>query len=816
MFFSYLKTAVRSIRSQKVLSTINILGLSIGLACFSLFQLYVIHEFSYDQFHKKADNLYRVYRWNNGINGQEPSGDTYLPMPMGPAFKEEFPEVVRSVRMREDWGDEFIRIDGIVSLKGIAFADPQFFDMFDFPIKYGNHQTPLNEISSVVLTEETALELFGEANPVGRTMEIKIDDAFVSFTVTAIAEDLPANSSITFDILGNFEFMANHTVFGKRCLDNWFRSSFKVFVELRDGSGLAYANNHTHERLIAFWKKYFPDSEAEMRSTGAWSGEGTPLSYGLQPLKSLHTDTRLGWNAVDPKNIWTLLAIATGVLLIACINFTTLAIGRSAGRAREVGVRKVIGGNRKQLASQFLLEALVLACISSGIGFALAQMLLPHFNALSGRELAFSLDTYPEVGYLMVGMTILVGLLAGSYPAFVLSGFNPVEVLKSKIRLGGSNLFTKALVTFQFVLSIGLIASTLIIIKQLDFMRTSNPGFNKEQVIVVDASGMESESIYPLFKQLLQSTPQIIGIAGAELGLGEGTGWSQSGFEYKGVHKDVYEYFIDHDYMEVMGMQLISGRNFDPRIAADTQYSVIANEAMVRDFGWTIESAIGQKLDGYYDDSTAQMPVVIGVVKDFHFRPLSEEVSPQMFHQFADYVPYKYFVRTKAGEPTEALAAMEKTWKSIAPGYPLRYSFLDENLDRFYHAEKRLSKIIGWAGGISIFLACLGLFGLAALAAANRTKEIGIRKVCGASLMSITRLLSTGFLKLVLIALIIATPLAWILMKGWLADFAYRIEIPVWIFALAGFGATLIAFVTVCFQSVKAAMTSPVTSLRSE
>ena len=816
MVFNYIKTALRNIRGQKALAGINILGLSIGLACFSLFQLYVIHEFSYDRFHAKAENLYRVYRWNNGINGQEPAGDSYLPMPVGPALKEEFPDVENYVRMREDWGDEFVRIDGVVHRMGIAFADPQFFQIFDFPIRYGNHQTPLNEISSVVLTEKTAMELFGEANPVGRTMEIKVDDAFVPFTVTAIASNLPANSSITFDMLGNFDFMAYQTQFGKRCIDNWFRSSFIVYVQLREGSGLAYTDNHTNERLIAFWKKHFPDSEAELRSRGVWSGEGTPLSYGLQPIKSLHTDIRIGASAVDPKNIWTLLAIAAGVLLIACINFTTLAIGRSAGRAREVGVRKVIGGNRTQLAYQFLVEALVLACLSSGIGLALAQLLLPHFNTLSGRELVFSLKTYPEIGYLMVGLTLIVGLLAGSYPAFVLSGFNPVEVLKSKIRLGGSNLLTKSLVTFQFALSIGLIAATLIILKQLHFMRTSNPGFNKEHVIVVDASGTDSESLYPIFKQQLQSTPEIIGIASAELGLGEGTGWSRSGFEYKGMHKDVYEYFIDHAFLDVMGMQLMSGRNFDQRIATDTQFSVIVNEAMVHDFGWTVENAVGQELDGYLEDSAAQMPVVIGVVKDFHFRPMSEEVMPQMFHQFSDYAPYKFFVRTKAGEPKTALAALDKVWTSVAPGYPLKYSFLDESLDRFYHAEQRLSRIIGWAGGISIFLACLGLFGLAALAAVNRTKEIGIRKVCGASIFSITSLLSKGFLKLVILALIIATPLAWIMMKGWLADFAYRIEIPWWTFALAGCGALIIAFVTISFQSVKAALSNPVKSLRSE
>ena len=417
------------------------------------------------------------------------------------------------------------------------------------------------------------------------------------------------------------------------------------------------------------------------------------------------------------------------------------------------------------------------------------------------------------MSWMRAGLTLLVGVLAGSYPALILSGFRPIEVLKSKIKVSGSNIFTKSLVTVQFALSIGLIICTMIILQQTKYMTSKNPGFDKENVVVVDASETKTKTIYPLFKQALTSRTDIIKISGAELGLGEGTGWSRSGFEYNGAHKDVIEYFVDQEYIPLMGMKILTGRNFDSKFTEDTVTSVIVNEAMVKDMGWTMENAVGQQIKGYSETKT---PVVIGVVKDFNYRPLREKVLPQMFHQYADYSPYKFFVRIKPGNPAPALAAMQKAWTSVVPDLPFKYSFLDESLDNFYKAEKRWSSIIGWAGGISVFLACLGLFGLAALAAINRTKEIGIRKVLGASLPGIVTLLSKDFIKLVLVALIIAAPLAWYFMNKWLQDFAYRISIGWWVFIVAGALAIIVAFVTIGLQAVRAGVANPVKSLRTE
>jgi len=816
MLKHYFKIAVRNLGRQKILSFINVSGLSIGLACFSLFLLYAVNEFSFDRFNSNANNIYRVYRWTDAMEGREPEGDVYMPSPLGQAMKTDLPDVVNYVRLRDGWGESFIKVDGTVRRMNMSYADPSLFTIFSFPLKYGTAQGALKELQNLVITRSKAKELFGTDNVVGRTIEIKTEESFVPFTVTAVAENIPANSSIQFDLLGNFNYMET-TRSGKRGVNNWNRSSYITYVQLNAGSGLP----NDVQKLGSFRHKYYPEEEKELKDAGyKWEGNKLPVRFGLQPLKAGHTDTKIFGGSVEqvnPKTIWILLSIAAGVLLIACINFTTLAIGRSARRAKEVGVRKVIGSERKHLIIQFLAEAILLSVLSLVIGLLLVKLLLPYFNQLSGRDLKFSFSLYPEMSWMLAGLTLLVGLLAGSYPALILSGFRPIEVLKSKIRVSGSNIFTKSLVTIQFALSIGLIICTMIILQQTKYMSSKNPGFNKENIVVVDASDTKTKENYPLFKQALASRTDIAGIASAELGLGEGTGWSRSGFEYNGVHKDVFEYYIDEDYISLMGMKLIAGRNFDSKISSDTVNSVIVNEAMVKDFGWTVESAIGQVLKGYYEKAPLEkMPTVIGVVKNFNFRPFKEEVKPQMFHQFAGYAPYKFFVRVKPGNPAPALAAMQKAWTGVVADLPFKYSFLDESLDNFYKSERKWSNIIGWAGGISVFLACLGLFGLAALAAINRTKEIGIRKVLGASLPGIVKLLSKDFLKLVVLALVIATPIAWYFMDKWLQDFAYRISIGWWVFIAAGSLAILVAFVTIGFQAMRAGVANPVKSLRTE
>jgi len=813
MLKHYFKVALRNLSRQKGLTFINVFGLSVGIACFSLFLLYAINEFTFDRFNKNEKNIYRAYLHINAIGAESEHSSSYMPMPLGPALKQDFPEVENYARLRDGWNGmgDFIKADDKVSNAKVSYADPQLFSIFTFHVLYGDVVNPLNDPHNVVLTKTAALQLFGQENVIGKIVSIKADNDFEPFTISAVTDDNPSNSSIQFQILGSFDYYAS-TRSGKQGVNNWHRSGYLTYVQLRPGSKL---NNATGQ-LDKFRERYYPDELAEIKKDGVWKGEGSPIGYRLQPLREMHTDLMIGGgpvDAIDPKNIWILLSIAAAVLIIACINFTTLAIGRSAGRAKEVGVRKVIGSGKKQLVFQFLAEALVLSILSALFGFLLGKLLLPFFNELSGREISFSFAQFPQLVWMLIGLVLVVGFLAGSYPALVLSRFKPIEVLKSKIRVGGSNIFTRSLVTLQFVLSISLIIATVVILQQLKFMQSKNPGFNKDNIVMVDAEGTNTKNIYPLFKQALANQHAISGVASADFGLGEGTGWSSSGFDYNGKHKSVYEYFIDNEYIKLMQIPLLRGRNFDNIIADDSVKSVIVNEAMVKDFGWTLDNAVGQELKGY---SETFSPVVIGVVKDFNFRPLSHKVEPQMFQHFHDYAAYKYFVRIQPGDPAAALATMQKTWKSIEPNLPFKFTFLDESLNRFYHAEARWSSIVGWAGGICIFLACLGLFGLAALAAVNRTKEIGIRKVLGISTIGVVSLLSKDFLKLIFIALLIATPLAWYFMHNWLQDFAYRINIGWWIFVITGIAAIGIALITISFQALKVAFAKPVKSLRAE
>jgi putative ABC transport system permease protein len=812
MFKNYFKIAIRNLAKQKTLAFINVFGLSVGIACFSLFMLYAVNEFNFDNFHKNGDNIYRVYQQRQAVGDQNARNVPYQPMPLGPAMKTDLPGIENYVRFLDNWGESFIKTDNAVFREKISFADPSFFTMFSFKLKYGDATTALKDLHSIVLTEKTAEKLFGKTNITGKTIEIKTGDNFEPFTVTAVAENPPSNSTIQFAVLGNFNYHAS-TKNGSRGVNNWNRISYATFVQLKPGSSLP-----GDKKLLAnFRKKYYPDEETEARKNG-WKGKGSPVAYAFQPLRDMHTNTKIEGGAVDPKTIWILLSIAAGVLFIACINFTTLSIGRSAGRSKEVGVRKVIGGTKKSLIAQFLIEALLLAFLSGIIGLLLVKILLPFFDQLSGRDLQFSFSQFPQLLWLIVGLILVVGLLAGSYPALVLSGFKPVEVLKTKVKLGGSNIFTRSLVTVQFVLSAGLIISTIIIMQQLHYMQSKNPGFNKENIVVVNADGIsDPKKLYAVFKQDLSAHPEIMGTASAELSLGGGEGWSQSGFKYKGKDKTAYEYFIDPDYMHVLGMKLLTGRNFDPAIVSDTVTSVIINEAMMNDFGWTLQNAVGQKLNGYYEnENDPHTPVVIGVVKDFNYLGFNSKIEPQMFHQFSSYEPHHFFIRISPGNPSKALAAIQSAWKKDAPDYPLQYGFLDENLNRFYESEVRWSNIVGWAGGISIFLACLGLLGLAALAVVNRTKEISIRKVLGASVSTIIGLLSKDFLKLVGIAFIIATPLSWYFMSKWLQDYPYRINIEWYVFGITAAATVLIALLTVSFQAIKAAVANPVKSLRTE
>lgn len=810
MIQNYLTIAFRSLWKNKGISIINIVGLSVGLACFALFLLDVINEYSFDRFHTKANRLYAVYEGIGEISGQPAQKMSNLPMPLGPALKADLPDVARFARLQGAGETFLVRTQNGVVEEQASFVDPAFFELFSFPFVYGNAASALGAANNVVLTEKMAQKLFGESNPMGKTLEINVAGGtqFEPFTVSSVVQDLPSNSSLQFGILMPFEKFAA-TERGRAIATDWGQLSMQTFVELRPGSGLP----KNQARMDQFFLKYYPDVEKSLRSAGLWNKPEPPVTFGLLPIQALHHDPNLG---VNPSLSLILLAIGGIILLIACINFTTLSIGRSAGRAREIGVRKIVGASRGQLSRQYLVEAILLSCVSMVLGIALAAVLLPVFNNLSDKYLTFNFQQFPELFWLIPGLALVVGLLAGTYPAFVLSGFSPLETLKSKLKIGGENWFTKSLVTFQFVLSVGFMACTFIMLWQMNFLRSKDLGFDQENVVVINANGTaDPTKTLARFRQSLANRPEIAGVSGAEFSLGAGMIAGNTRFEYQGKTTDIFEHFIDSDYLRVLKLPLVSGRNFDPNRLQDTVTSVILNETAVRHFGWTSETAIGQVLSGYNVADPKRNPVVIGVVQDYHFRSLHEKLYPMLFMAHGR-LPQQFFVRIAPGDPQQALSQMQAAWTKAEPVLPFRYTFLDENLQKSYVAESRMSTTIAWAGGIAIFLACLGLFGLAALSTLNRTKEIGIRKVLGASVAGITGLLTKDFLKLVVVAIVIASPIAYYFMQQWLADFAYQIDLQWWMFALAGAAALVIAFLTVGFQSVKAAVANPVESLRSE
>jgi len=818
MLKSYFKIAIRNLQKQKTLAFINIFGLSVGIACFTLLLLFAANEFSFDKFHGNAANIYRAYAvWDAstwGVNDQREIDYTeyssFNKQTLAEAMKQGIPDVVNYVQVQLPWGQNMVRANNKVLHAEVGFADQSFFSVFNFPLKYGSKTTALHDMHDIALTSSRAKQLFGTDDVVGKTVEIQLGPTFYPFTVSAITEDVPSNSSIRFDILGSFSFTKVHNPDSFIIGSNWHPTVKQTYIQLKPGSKLP----NDPVAMDRFLRTFTPPSMfKQMGLTRLKNGE-LPVTLKLQPLLHIHTDSWFNgyaftdYEVIDPKAIWILLAIAGGILLIACINFTTLAIGRSAGRSKEVGVRKVIGAGKPQIVFQFLTEALLLSMISTILGLVLVNFALPWFNPLSGRQLHFSFSLYPQLGFSLIAVVLIVGLLAGSYPALVLSNFRPVEVLKNKIRIGGSNLFTKSLVTFQFVLSIVLIVSTIIILQQTKYLINKNPGFSKENVVAIDASEMDPNKIYPLFKQAVLNHPGIVGVASAGAGLGAGQ--DLPGYSDLGLSAAVN--IIDPDYIKVLGMHLIAGRNFEQIAAGDTLKRVIINETMMHAFGWTVQNAVGQIIK-HFQGSNAH---VIGVVQNFYYRPLSEGIKNQLFETTADKGFTHFYVRINAGNPAATLSVIKNAWDNAAPGVPIRYSFLDEDINNYYRAEEKWSGIVGWAGGISIFLACLGLLGLAALAAINRTKEIGVRKILGASVLNITNLLLKDFLKLILISFVIASPLAWYFMHKWLQDYTNRINISWTVFLFAGVFAVTIALITIGFQAIKTAVANPVKSLRSE
>jgi putative ABC transport system permease protein len=816
MLKSYLTLAIRNLKKQKAFAFINVAGLAVGIACFSLLILFVTNEWSFDRFNSNANRIYRLYaQWDPSLVSDDPNTvyteyGNLAGEPLGEAMKKDLPDVEQTAQWQLPWGDNLVRSGNQTLRAAVGFADGTLFNLFDFPLKYGTKASALGKLNDIVLTENRAKQLFGKNdNGIGRVIEIKMGPNWYPFTISGVAYDPPPNSTIRFDVLANMQF---YRKMGEHAFDigrNWHPTVNQTFVLLRPGSKLPNRPDLL-DRLV---RKYSPmDNFGDLART--WKKAEYPVAIHLQPLLSIHTDSWFhgyaftDYQKIDPATLWILLAIAAGILVIACINFTTLAIGRSAARSREVGLRKVVGAERRQIVAQFLTESVVLSLLSAALGQSLAFLALPWFNQLAGRDLHFSFRAFPPEGLLIAIVTLIAGMLAGSYPAFVLSRFKAVDVFRAKVRLSGSNLFTRSLVTFQFVISMVLIVCTIVILQQATYMINKNPGFDKENVLVIDAAQTDPGKLFPLFKQSLQIQPEILGVTSAAAGMGAGK--NLLSYRDRGFAADIN--VIDTAYLRVMGMRLLAGGNLDPTLFGDSIKSMLINETTMLSRGWNLQNVIGKRIVPFQGG----IGVITGVVQNFHYRPFGEAVRNQAFIGTADKGYVNFYIRLRSGNPAHVLAEISRTWHKLAPDVPLQYSFLNEDINNFYQSEGNWSRIVAWAGGISIFLACLGLLGLTSLAATNRTKEIGIRKVLGASETNIVLLVAKGFIQLVALAFLIATPVAWLLMHRWLTDYADRIGISWVIFAAVGVCTALLAMAAIGQQALRAALVNPVKALRSE
>jgi len=805
MLRNYLTVALRNFARHKIYSFINLGGLTVAVACCLLLGLYVRHELSFDRFNTRADRLYRV--WTE----EEYKGDRFknisTPYVLGPTMRETFAEVEGLARIQVS--NVNVRKGADIFSEPVHLADPDLFRMFDFPLVQSVSGDPLKELYSVVVTEDMARKYFGDANPLGKRLSMQLDSAMQDFTVTAVARNVPSASSIRFGLVVPMAHIKD--LRSDRALKSWFNVEPETFVMLKEGSSAEALSTK------------FP---AMLRAALGDKYKGDNYIVNLQRLTDVHLDVELagGYEPVgNPRYLYILSAISVFLLLIACINFMTLSLGRSVSRAQEVGVRKALGAYRGQLMYQFWSEALLMTVLAVGLGLVLAIALLPGFNNLAGQTLRFRLDG--TTALLLAGLVLIIGLVAGSYPALVLSGFRPVEVLKGKLSLKGDvSWFRRALVVVQFGLSVMLIGSTIILNQQLSYLQGKSLGYQKEQTIVVPVGlrGNEGRQLIERFRNAAAGHKEIVSVAASAFPFASGD-WGKVGFtDDNQVYRDVRFNVVDPYFLSSYGIRLKAGRNFDPKNSADNFGGIIVNEAFVKFMG--LKDPLNQRIAQRLHDHR-----IIGITEDFHFASLHSKVEPlllvvrpdSLFEKVENLVISSSFspdlsVKVAAGSMADRTALLERIWKQVAPGEPFSFTFLDEALQRQYRAEQRLGQIVTLASALSILIACLGLFGLATLAVARRTKEIGVRKVLGASVSSIVLLLANDFLKLVGIAIVLASPLAWYAMREWLQDFEYRIAIQWWVFFLAGLAAVLVAFLTVSFQSVRAARVNPVKSLKME
>lgn len=808
MIKNYFRIAIRTLLHQKLFSVINIVSLSLGIACCVLIMLFIEHELSFDRFHQKADRIFRTLEVE-----RKPGGERFAigfqPLPMAPALETEFPEIEHAIRTFTGGGTATFNQKSFS--EEFVFTDPAFFKVFDFPLIHGNPNTALENPNGAVITRRVAEKYFGDENPIGKQMITKNWRREVNVVIQGVTENPPQNSSIQFDFLMHITQFPNY----ERNLNRWTNFNGSTFVLLEEGVDV----NTLHSRTQAMVDKYWGEMRRRSQEKGNLAAGDDAIQIHFQPIKQVHLDTSVNFSqeaTSNPLYSYILSGIALLVLLIACINFVMLAIGRSTARAKEVGVRKVLGAQRIQLVGQFWGEALLLCTLALFLGIVLAELLLPVFNQLAQKELDLNLLSDQALLIAIAGLLPVVGLLAGSYPAAVLSRFQPVSVLKGTLKIQQKRLVTRFLVIFQFGLSIFLMISTIFMTEQQRFISARDLGFNSENVITVNTFGGvgdEGEKRMQRLRKTLSEYPQILGVTGTNSAFNKG--WDINSFTHEDVEHSAFIYRVDYDYLDMLDIKILEGRNFSPEMRTDILDAIIVNETLVKELEWQ-EPYVGQRLSGWQEEKVLGGPTVVGIVKDYHFLSLRQEIRPVILMLDPEWAMSHILIRIDGQNISSTLDLIRKKWADVAPNVPFEYSFVNDDIQKQYEAEMRWQKILFYSASFAIILACFGLFGLATLAARNRIKEIVIRKVLGATVSNVVMQLSIDFVKLVILANLIAWPIAYYTINKWLQNYAYRIEIEWWVFVSAGVLALFIALLTVSSQAIRAGLTNPVESLKYE
>ena len=798
MLINYLKVALRNILRHQTQSFINIFGLALGMTCCFLMLMWVVDELSWDRFHTNASTLYRVEQ-----DQPTPQGAFHVnltPYPMGPALLAELPEVQNAARVAYP-GVLLVRAgEKVFYESNAATVDPSYLEMFSFPLVRGDSKSALDDPSSIVLTEEVARKYFGNDDPLGKTLLV---NSKYPFTVTGVLRNLPANTSLQSNILLPF-------VFEKRSganLENWGWNHIVTWVQLHEGQDVAAVNT----KISQLRRRHFLD-QLRNRPGAPQNPQVSDVRFQLMPLTDLRLYGRFGFGqstgSIQSVSLFSVLALF--ILLIACINFMNLSTARSATRAKEVGLRKVAGAKRTSLAWQFYSESILMTVLAAALSLAIVELLLPLFNAVSGKEFSYASPMRPDFLLAMGLVALLTAVLSGTYPALLLSAFQPIEVLKGRfLSSGRGSVLRRVLVVFQFSLSVIMIVGTFTVSRQLNYMREKNPGYDKEHLIYLPLRG-DTQQRYASFKERLVNDPLILGVSGtydpptSMSANGGGADWEGKDPNFRPL---IGEAAVDYEYVQTMKISMAEGRSFSRHYASDSTTGVLVNEAVAKLMGGG--SVVGKRFS-FANDGT-----IVGVMKDYHYSRVQSAIEPLAVYLAPSKVRYA-IVRLQAGNVAGSLARVKAAWGEVNPSYPFEYRFFDEDFARMFESDQRMATLFRYASLFAIIVACLGLFGLASYVAEQRTREIGVRKVLGASVAEIAALLSKEFVKWVLLANIVAWPVAYFLLEKLLQNYAYRTPFLWWLYPLALLVTVGVALLTVSYQSIKAARTNPVNALKYE